>query len=100
MQKVALQKSKTITDADKKKWKDCIVGELMSSEDSNEDGSFIVRPLPWRKEKVTFFLCGLDRKLERRKSRKSKIMTHERKKGPPSCRSRPKPTSIPSWCIN
>ena len=66
MRKVALQKSKSITDADKK-WKDCIVEELMHSEDSDEDGSFIVRPLPWRKE-VTSFLCGLDRKLERRKS--------------------------------
>ena len=42
---VALQKSKSITDADKK-WKDCIVEELMRSEDSDEDGSFIVRSLP------------------------------------------------------
>ena len=43
MRKVVLQKSKSITDADKK-WKDCIVEELMRSEDSDEDGSFIVRP--------------------------------------------------------
>ena len=53
----------------------------MSSEDSEEDGSFLTRPLPWRSEKVNKFFSSLDQKLEKKRSKKSKMMTFERKTG-------------------
>ena len=45
-QQVALQKSTSTSEKDKEKWKECLIEDLISSEDSDEDGSFLVRPLP------------------------------------------------------
>ncbi len=71
----------------------------MSSEDSEDDGSFAVCALPWRSEKATSFLLSLDRKLDKRRSRKSKVMTFERKMGLPSDRPKPVAGSTPGWVI-
>ena len=49
----ALHRTKAIHEADKKAVKAILVPELMSSEDSEDDGTFSVRPLPWRSEKAT-----------------------------------------------
>ena len=76
-----------------------LIEELISSEDSEDDGSFLVRPLPWRSEKVTNFFCGLAKKQDKKKSRKSKIMTFERKTGPFSQRSKPLAGSTPAWAV-
>ena len=64
--KIAVQKSAAISDKDKALWKECLLEELVSSEDSDEDGSFFVRPLPWRSEKVNNLFTSLDRKLEKK----------------------------------
>ena len=69
---VALQKSTSTSEKDKEKWKECLIEELISSEDSEEDGTFIVRPLPWRAEKVSNFFCGLDKKRTKSAQRKVK----------------------------
>lgn len=37
---IALEKCTSTTDKDKKRWKECFVEDLISSEDSEEDGSF------------------------------------------------------------
>ena len=37
-----------------------MVSELISSEESDENDSIIVRPLPWRAPKVTDFFKKLD----------------------------------------
>lgn len=87
------------SDKDKEKWKECLIEELISSEDSEDDGSFLIRPLPWRSEKVTSFFCNLDKKQDKKKSHRSKIMTFERKTGPPSQRSKPLDGSVPAWAI-
>ena len=96
---MALEKLSTTSSKDKEKWKECLVEELISSEDSDDDGSFFVRPLPWRSDKVTTFFLNLDRKQDKRRSRKSKVMTYERKRGLPSDRAKPRHGSLPAWTI-
>ena len=96
---VALEKSTSTSENDKEKWKECLIEELISSEDSDEDGSFLVRPLPWRAEKVTNLFCSLDKKQDKKRSKKSKIMTFERKTGLPSYRTKPMERSIPAWTV-
>lgn len=66
----------------------------------DEDGTFTVRPLPWRSDKITGILHGLDNKHDKRRSKRSKLMTFERVYGPISDRVIPSNTSIPSWCVN
>ena len=41
----------------KEKWRKVLVADMMSSEESDDadDGTIIVKPLPWRSEKVTDF---------------------------------------------
>ncbi len=54
----ALAKTRAIPEDIKPKWKESLVLPLISSEESdNEDneGSFNVRPLPWRSQKATEF---------------------------------------------
>ncbi len=95
--KVALQRTTAILEKDKSKWKECLVPEVMSSEDSEDDGSFTVRPLPWRSEKANSFLSSLDCKHGKKQSKKSKIMTLCRENRSPSDRSKPIDGSIPAW---
>ena len=92
---VALEKSAK----DKERWRECLTEDLISSEDSKDDGSFLVRPLPWRSEKVTSFFSSLDRKQSKRKSRKSKMMMMARKEGQMSERPKPPPGSLPTWAL-
>ena len=54
--KVALEKSTSTSHKDKQRWRECLVEELISSEESEEDGSFLVHLLPWRSEKVLLFV--------------------------------------------
>ena len=53
-----------MTDEQKKKWMQCLVPDMMSSEES-EDGDeeqamFQVHPLLWRSDKVTVFIKEFD----------------------------------------
>lgn len=97
--KAALSKSTAIPDKDKKKLKECLTADLMSSEESEEDGSFIVHPLPWRSEKATGIFHGLDKKHDRRKTKRSKVMTFARKRGQLSDRPKPPKGSVPDWTV-
>lgn len=94
-----LLKTSSIPEDQKKKWAECLIPELMSSEESEEDGSFSVRPLPWRSEKATHFLKSLDNKIEKKKTKKSQIMTLKRSTGISSDRHVPTTDSVPAWTI-
>jgi len=98
--KAALSESTVIADKDKKKLKECLAADLMSSEESEEDGSFIVHPLPWRSEKATGVFHSLDKKHDRRKTKRSKVMTFQRKKGHMSDRPIPLKGLVPDWTVN
>ena len=71
----------------------------MSSEDSEDDGLFTVHSLPWRSEKATSLILSLDNKHKKKQSRKSKIMTFDRKDGTVLDRHKPTTGSVPAWAI-
>ena len=91
-----LVKTRSIAESDKPKWKESLVMSLMSSEDSDDEGCFCVRPLSWRSEKATEFFYTLDKKHEKKQSVKSKKM---RINGLNSDRPRPLVDSVPAWCL-
>jgi len=97
--KVALRKSTSTSEASKEKWKECLIEEQISSEDSDEDGTFFVHLLLWRADKVSSFSRSLDRKQDKRRSKKSKVMTFERKTGLPSEHPKPMRGSVPVWTV-
>lgn len=96
---MALQKTGAISHNDKPKLLEALVPDLMSSEDSDDDGSFTVRPLPWRSSKISEIINALDEKYNKRRSRKSKVMTFVRKEGSVSDRPQPISGTVPNWCI-
>jgi len=73
----------------KGKVKKCLTMEFMSSEDEEDDGSFSIRPLPWRSEVFEKILQELDAKTRLSQSKKSKRQTILRKIGEPSARPPP-----------
>ena len=94
-------------EAQKDKWKPCLVLDLMSSEesaaedsDSDDDHTFTVRPLPWRADKVTSFFTQLDKKYCKGQSKRSAIMTLKRQVGIPSDRTKPSSSDLPSWVVS
>lgn len=95
----ALAKSKAVTEQEKARWKEALLPSLVSSEDSDEEGSFTVRPLPWRSEKASEFFFTLDEKHERKRSIRSKMMTFQRNYGLPSDRQKPPVGTVPEWCL-
>ena len=50
-------------ESEKAKIEECLCVDLLSSKDSDEDGSFIIHPLPWRSQKVddTYFEVWIER---------------------------------------
>ena len=48
-----------------------------------------VRPLPWRSVEVNTLMARLDRRINRKRTRRSSWMTMERTVGPPSTREAP-----------
>lgn len=95
----ALAKTRSLSDSDRSGLKVAVVPCLMSSEESDEDGSFTIRPLPWRSDKVNRLFKNLDSKHEKKQSRKSKMMTSVRKEGDASDRPQPAEGSVPAWCL-
>ena len=77
------------------KWEKIINIDFMSSEDScsDEDGddepTFLLKPLPWRSEKVNNFLGTLDEAAKTISNKQSKKMRYNRSKSTPSKRRCP-----------
>ena len=92
---MALKKTTSVIEEYKKKFEPCLVQEVISSEESSDEGEFIVRPLPWRSDQLTELFLGLDRKHNKRASPRSKRMSFSRKQGMPS--DQPKPSNLPDW---
>ena len=96
-------KTNGLNQAQKEKWAPCVVAEMMSSEESDDDDGdeestvLMVRPLPWRSDKVNSFLSSLDTKFSNNQSKKSAMMTIHHSKGLPSDRARP--SGVPDWAL-
>ena len=103
----ALVQSTSIPNEEKRRFKDCMNVEYMSSEhsvsednandqeNSSEDENvpknkvLCRRPLPWRSQELNNFFVKLDRKANRKRSQRSASMMIERKDGSPSEREAP-----------
>ncbi|CAH3185829.1 unnamed protein product [Porites lobata] len=102
----ALVQSTSIPNEEKRRFKDCMNVEYMSSEhsvsednadeeNSSEDDNvpkkkvLCRRPLPWRSQELNNFFVKLDRKANRKRSQRSASMMIERKDGSPSEREAP-----------
>ena len=92
-------KTKAVHEDQKPALRESLVPCLMSSEDSDDDGTFSVRPLPWRSSRASEIYHSLDEKCEKRKSTRSRRMTFTRGKGMPSDRQKPVAGSVPAWCL-
>jgi len=82
---------------DFKKWSKVLVNCMISSEESGDDESIVVKPLPWRSTLVDDFFEMLDGELMKDRSSQAKRQFKQRVVGPSSLRERP--TSMPSWAI-
>ena len=92
-------KTKCVGETEKQRIRASLLPCLMSSEDSEEDGTFTVRPLPWRSSRAVQIYHSLDEKHERRQSARSKLMTFHRREGMPSDREKPSAEAVPAWCL-
>ena len=97
--KATLQKTSSIPDKEKPKWMKYLVPELMSSEDNEDDGSFVLHQIPWRSQKANDFITSIDTKYDTKRSKKSKVMTAERIPGTYSDRPKPAEGTLPLWTI-
>ena len=54
--------NKLVKDEDKEKWMKVMTTEMMSSEDNDSEDAdtIVVKPLPWRSQRVTKFFYTLD----------------------------------------
>ena len=87
--KAALMKTKGVKEEEKPSLRASLLPCLMSSEVSDDEGTFTVRPLPWRSARATDIHHSLDDKCDRRRSIRSKMMRFARKEGVPSDRRKP-----------
>lgn len=98
--KAALQRTKSVTEKQKMAFKGVLIPEMMSSEESEDDGTFSVSLLPWRSDNASDFFYGLDSKHTKRSSKKSQKMCFERcELGRKSSRVKPASKGVPEWCF-
>lgn len=94
-------KSKKLTSETKEKWLKIVTNDFMSSEESADDDSVVIRPLSWRAPCVDHMFQKIDEFNMSKKSGQSKRQTKSRKKGFLS--ERPKPvvdTDSSKWAFS
>ena len=69
--------------------------EYMSSEESGEDDSIVLHPLPWRSEYINKMFEKIDAFCNSKKSSQAKRQMKNRFIGTPSCRA--PPNCAPDW---
>ena len=82
---------------DYKKWSKVLINDCMSSEESGDDDTLVVRPLPWRSDLVNTFFANLDKKNMEEKSPQARRQLKGRLSGSPS--SRPTYEHLPQWAL-
>ena len=94
--KCALLKTSSLTDAQRNLWKQVMVKDFMSSEESGEDEQegerkpvIVIKPLPWRAGRLERFFKQLDKKASKYKSKQSRQQTLPRIVGSVSTRRKP-----------
>ena len=74
-----------------------MIMDCMSSEDSGDDDTLVVKPLPWRSDLVNRFFDNLDKQNMEEKSSQAKRQLKARLTGAPSSRSACVP--LPRWAL-
>ena len=74
-----------------------LISECMSSEESGNDDTLIVRPLQWRSGLVDTFFGNLDKQNMEEKSSQARRQLKGRLNGAPS--SRPAHEPLPRWAL-
>ena len=95
-----LEKATFSTSQEKQDWSQIMKIDVMSSEESGEEGGeevIVSRPLPWLSANVTQFFRQLDDEGVKRKSPQAKRQMKTRKCGLPSTRPKPTTEAFPSW---
>jgi len=69
--------------------------EYMSSDDSGEEDTLVVRPIPWLCKKVEEFKTMLDKQRLKDMSEQSRRQAKEKVRGAPS--TRPRPSGGSEW---
>ena len=94
----ALMMNKKLTEEQRTKWLAVVKNDLMSSEESDEEDSIVVHPLPWRSEYVNRMFQKIDEYSYSKKSPQAKRQTKTRVTGIPSRRVVP-PIMEPIWAF-
>ena len=87
-----------LTEEQRTKWLAVVKNELISSEESDEDDTIIVHPLPWRSEYVNRMFQKIDKYCFSKKSPQAKRQMKKRMTGSPSSREMPV-TMDPVWAF-
>ena len=74
-----------------------LINDCMSSEDSGDDDTLVVRPLLWRSDLVNTFFDNLDKQNMEEKSPQARRQLKARFTGVPSSRSACAP--LPRWAL-
>ena len=73
--------------------------ELMSSEESDDNETVVVKPLPWRSEYVDKIFHTIDKYTSAKKSSQAKRQTKSRNVGSASLRMLPQHIDLPAWAL-
>ena len=95
----AILKNSKLTEDQRKKWLTVITNDYMSSEESGEDNSIIVHPLPWRSEYVSSMFKRIDAYCEKKKSPQAKRQMKQRIQGRVSRRQPVVDEMMSRWAI-
>ncbi len=93
----AIQRNGKLSTEGKAKWMKVMRNDVMSSEESGDDGKNIIRPLKWRSEYVDKMFDKIDQYYGAHKSPQALRQTKERVIGEPSDRCQPQ--DLPDWAI-
>jgi len=94
----ALMKNKKLTDEQRQKWLSVINNDFMSSEESGEEDSIIIRPLPWRSKYVDSMFRKIDEYAKSKKSSQARRQLKVRRFSK-DLSQRLAPIEAPEWSL-
>ena len=96
----AILRNSKLTPDQHTKWLAVVKKEYMSSEESGDEDSITVHPIPWRSDYVSKMFSKIDMFVNTKKSCQARRQMKQRKIGSPSSRPPPPGDSAPEWAIN
>lgn len=88
-----------LTDDQRQKWLAVMTNEFMSSEESGDDDSLCLHPIPWRSSYVSQMFQKIDSYCANKKSSQARRQMKQRQVGSPSRRLLPNAESVPDWAV-